>query len=186
MSVTKQAGSSFVLRGVCKALLVLGCGVALAAPLAHADSLQGFSMRMGVGDDYKRIGAAWNSPTLWSTTLFNRKLDLDAEVGLAYWHANSSSSASSVWQITATPMLRYWFTDRWFAEAGIGPSVFFSVKFADRDIGSNFQFADQIGVGLRLSEKQRLSLRYSHYSNAGVKKPNPGLDLIQLNYTYLF
>ena len=164
---------------------VAAIGVLGATPLQANDG-HGISMRLGVGDDYKRIEAAWNSPTLWSTQLFNRKLDLNAEASVAYWHADGGKAGSSVWQVTATPMLRYWFTERWYMEGGIGPSMFVSVKFADLDLGSNFQFADQIGVGVKLSDKHRVSLRYSHYSNAGFKKPNPGLDLIQLNYTYLF
>ncbi|MCQ9616939.1 acyloxyacyl hydrolase [Paenalcaligenes niemegkensis] len=117
---------------------------------------------------------------------FGRPLNLQAEVGLAYWHAKRSSSSSSVWQLTATPMLRYWVSERWYLEAGIGPSVFSSVKFAGKRMGTAFQFADQVGVGVRITDNQRLSLRYSHYSNASIKKPNPGLDLLQLSYTFNF
>ncbi len=83
-------------------------------------------------------------------------------------------------------MLRYWVSERWYLEAGIGPSVFSSVKFAGKRMGTAFQFADQVGVGVRITDNQRLSLRYSHYSNASIKKPNPGLDLLQLSYTFNF
>jgi lipid A 3-O-deacylase len=64
--------------------------------------------------------------------------------------------------------------------------VFNKTRFADKTISTAFQFGDHIGVGFQLTPQSRLSLRYSHFSNASIKTPNPGLDVTQLTYTYLF
>ena len=37
-----------------------------------------------------------------------------------------------------------------------------------------------------LTHNSKLSLRYAHFSNASIKTPNPGLDIVELGYTYRF
>ncbi|CFN83565.1 lipoprotein [Bordetella pertussis] len=91
-----------------------------------------------------------------------------------------------MWQASAIPMFRWWTGERFYIEAGIGATVFSSTSFADKRIGSAFQFGDHIGLGFLLTPSNRIGLRYSHFSNAGIKEPNPGLDIVQLTYTYQF
>ncbi|MBY0418957.1 MAG: acyloxyacyl hydrolase [Pararheinheimera sp.] len=59
-------------------------------------------------------------------------------------------------------------------------------RFAGKDLGSHYQFEDRIGLIWQLQSKAQLALRYMHYSNAGLQKPNPGLDFIALSYAYRF
>lgn len=84
--------------------------------------------------------------------------------------------------LAATPMFRLNFTEKFFSEVGVGVSY-----FSKRDIGpmlsTNFQFIDNVGIGYKLSPKSTVGLRFTHFSNAGIKKPNPGIDVIQITFS---
>ncbi len=148
----------------------------------------GISVRAGVGDNYERLELAWESPSLWhyQFTGHDGRLDVVGELGVAYWKAEGSRSPSNAWQFSAIPFLRWSIHDRYYVEAGVGPTAFTRTRFANKDISTAFQFGDHIGVGAYLSNSSRLGLRYSHFSNASIKRPNPGLNVLQLTYTYQY
>ena len=73
-----------------------------------------------------------------------------------------------------------------FVEAGIGASFINDEKVAGKDIGSNYQFEDRLGLVLELDENQHVALRYMHFSNGGFNSNNPGLDFMNLSYAYSF
>ena len=159
------------------------------SPLAYAQQSldQAVSVRAGVGDHWERFELAWEAPAFWQHALSaSQRLELKGELGAAYWHARGSRSPTSVWQASATPFLRWTFNNRYFVEAGVGATVFSRTHFADKDIGSAFQFGSHFGVGMNFNPSSSLSLRISHYSNAGLKSPNPGLDVVQLGYSYKY
>ncbi len=171
------------------------CGVLAAlaltaiAPLAHAaDPNGGIGLRMGLGEHYKRATASYETKTLWNYDFGGNwgRIDLTGDLGVSYWWADGSRSPSSMWQVSATPFFRWWLGDSFFFEAGVGPSAFSKTRFADKNISTAFQFADQVGLGYQISPSNRVSLRYSHFSNASIKRPNPGLDVTELTYTYSF
>jgi len=168
----------------------LVCALALAVSgisAAHADD-GGVGVRVGATGSMERVEAYWTSPVLWSYQGSDARplFDLSLEAGVAYWHARGSRKPSSLWQVAATPMFRWWMTDSVFLEAGIGVSAFNRTRFADKNISTAFQFSDQLGIGWQISSSQQIGLRLSHYSNAGIKRPNPGLDMVQFNYRYSF
>ena len=78
------------------------------------------------------------------------------------------------------------FSNDIYLEAGVGVNRFSHTRFADKTISTQFQFGSHVGVGVNLSPGSRLGLRYSHYSNAAIKRPNDGLDVFQLTYTHAF
>jgi lipid A 3-O-deacylase len=166
------------------AILALFSGSALAQHVQGA----GVSARAGIGEHYSRTELAWESPTLWSHELSGDwgRLDLVAEAGAAYWHSTGSRQRVSVWQFSLVPMLRWHFADNYYAEAGIGPSIFTHATIAGEEISSAFQFSNHIGVGAYLSDHSRIGARFSHFSNGGLKRPNPGLNVVQILYTYQF
>jgi len=49
-------------------------------------------------------------------------------------------------------------------------------------------FGDHIALGLRLGDRQEheLQLRVEHFSNAGLRKPNPGENFGQVRYVWRF
>lgn len=75
--------------------------------------------------------------------------------------------------------------NRVFAEFGIGLSLLDDTKFAGKNISTHYQFEDRLGIAMKFGEAEQhsVSLKYFHYSNAGIKKPNPGLDFISLSYS---
>ncbi|OZI59649.1 acyloxyacyl hydrolase [Bordetella genomosp. 11] len=160
-------------------------------PMAHAQQSRsngGVSVQMGVGEKYNRTTVNYETAPLWNYDFGGNwgRLDLTGELGVSYWWAHQGAHPSSAWQLNAIPMFRWWLGDRFFVEAGVGPTVFNKTRFADKTISTAFQFGDHIGLGFQLTESSRISLRYSHFSNASIKTPNPGLDVTQLTYTYLF
>ena len=175
-------------RRMAACLAAILCSAALPAGADELYGSPGVGLRLGVGEHYQRAELAWESPSLWTYRFEGNgsRLDLLGELGVAYWHANGSRHPDSVWQLSATPLLRWTWAERYYIEAGIGATVFSHSSFADKNLSTAFQFGDHIGIGMHLSQRSRLSLRYSHYSNAGIKHPNPGLNILQLNYSYRY
>lgn len=77
-----------------------------------------------------------------------------------------------------------------FAEAGAGGSYLSDIytKPDGRIQASRANFVLRFGVGASFGERQQheVTLSYQHFSNAGLKKPNPGEDLLQARYAYRF
>lgn len=76
-----------------------------------------------------------------------------------------------------------------YAELSVGPSVLSHKMLGHRNLGSAFEFQDLLGLGLRFGDQKQfeLSCHYLHYSNAGIAKPNQGIDvkgLISLTYRF--
>ncbi|TAM89862.1 MAG: acyloxyacyl hydrolase [Candidimonas sp.] len=172
------------------AAFVLGGVAAVSGPVTQAATLDngGIGLQWGAGNHYQRFGLSWESPSLLSLKFLGdgNRLDLVGELGAAYWQASGSRTPASAWQFSAVPFLRWTIANRFYLEAGVGPTVFTRTQFAGETISTAFQFGDQIGVGAYLSNNSRLGVRYSHYSNGSIKTPNPGLNVLQLTYTYLY
>jgi lipid A 3-O-deacylase len=168
-------------------VLAIGCAIPVAQA-QQAGSNGGVSVQMGVNSNYNRTTVNYETAPLWNYDFGGNwgRLDLTGELGLSYWWAHQGEHPSNAWQASAIPMFRWWLGERFFIEGGVGPTVFNKTHFADKTISTAFQFGDHIGVGFQLTQSSRISLRYSHFSNASIKTPNPGLDVTQLTYTYLF
>lgn len=72
-----------------------------------------------------------------------------------------------------------------YVEAGIGVSLVDETHFADKNISTHYQFEDRVGLVADFGETN-VALRVIHYSNAGFKSPNPGLDFITLSMARRF
>lgn len=167
--------------------MFLSASAALAQSTSPGNN-GGIGLNVGMGDKYSRASLSYETAPFYSYRLGGNwgRLDITGEFGVAYWWAHSGGYRANVWQFIATPMLRWWITDRFYVEGGVGPSIFTHTQFADKNISTAFQFADQIGLGYQLTKNSRFGLRYSHFSNANIKTPNPGLDVTQISYTYQF
>ncbi len=171
-------------------LLMLSAVVILAgSPMAACEASDGaLSVRVGSYDDYQRVELAWESPALWSHRFSGNgsRLDLVGELGAAYWHTSTSGGPASLWQFSAVPMVRWSFESGIYLEAGAGPTLVSSTHFAGEALSTALQFGDHIGAGVHLSSNSRIGVRFSHFSNANIKRPNPGLNLLQVLYTYQY
>lgn len=147
---------------------------------------QGFSLQYGYHSRYQRFGLAYETAPLWSYQFQNNgRVDLGVEFGAGYWKADRKDP-DSMWQVAIVPMLRWWPEDTYYFELGVGPSLLSRAHFAGKELSTRFQFSSHIGGGIVVNDVHRFGLRYTHVSNASIKRPNPGLDLIEASYTYQF
>lgn len=176
--------------------VIAGPSPAGAQPMPSVDTgpavsqgmdFSGFGVRWGYNDRYQRFGLSYETRPWW---VYNTEswgqVTASTEVLAAGWRASGGRDPGSLWQLGVTPILRWWPTEYVYGEIGVGANVFSRTTFADRGLGSAFQFGSHIGVGMLLNERHRLGLRYIHYSNADIKSPNQGLDVFELTYTLRF
>src|SRR5690606_20550884 len=155
--------------------------------LAQERNPGGFGITAGFHGDYQRLGLIWESPSLWQHTFSGgSRLDLVGQLGAAYWRSDSNLRPRNVWQFSAVPALRWTFSDAYYVEAGVGPTFFPRTNFADRELSTSLQFGSHVGVGMYISPSSQIDLSVTHFSNAGIKRPNPGLNLVQLRYIQRF
>lgn len=109
------------------------------------------------------------------------------------WRAEQSTvGRSNYLQLGAVAMFRYRFAEGaspWFVEGGIGATLMNHVyKTSDRQFSTAFQFTEALGIGRSFGDhgQQEISLRVQHFSNGGIKEPNPGETFAKLRYAYHF
>ncbi len=96
--------------------------------------------------------------------------------------------SDQAWLATLSPLLQWRFPREAatpFVEAGIGGALFSRDRLGPVGLGQHFQFMDRLGAGVDFDD-WRLVLRYLHYSQADMSKPNDGLDLIELGFARRF
>jgi lipid A 3-O-deacylase len=100
--------------------------------------------------------------------------------------AGGQYSPQSAYVVGVTPVLRYTFSTgtRWvpFFDAGAGVTAT-DIKLPD--LSTVFQFNDQAGPGVLFFCRDNVALtaqtRYLHISNAGIEKPNHGVNAIMIS-----
>ncbi|MFS1702405.1 acyloxyacyl hydrolase [Alteromonas sp. AMM-1] len=116
-------------------------------------------------------------------------LDLSFEASINLWEYGDPSRYDSNFVLAFSPVFRHTFYENYngavYGEFGIGVSLLDDTQFAGKDISTHFQFEDRLGIGYRFgSEREHaVTLRYFHYSNGGLKSPNPGYDFISLSFS---
>ena len=83
--------------------------------------------------------------------------------------------------LALSPVFAYYFgTDadfvRPYIAGGIGVALLDDYNIHNRNLGTHFQFEDRIGVGARIGIFD-MNVSYFHYSNAGLKSNNDGIDI---------
>ena len=142
-----------------------------------------------------------NSATLGYTLPWSPRQPVHAGALTSYWdffvsqwHAPviGGGGARNYTQIGAIYTWRYRFDggrSPWFAEAGVGATLMDHLyRTPDRTFSTEFQFTEVLGVGRSFGDggRHELALRVQHFSNAGIKKPNPGENFVRLRYSYRF
>ncbi|AGN79161.1 acyloxyacyl hydrolase [Pseudomonas fulva] len=106
------------------------------------------------------------------------------DAGYTYWEAGDEAGGAH--SLSFAPVFIYEFAGsdiKPFIEVGIGVALFSGTTAGDRELGSAFNFEDRIGAGLKFSGGQRIGVRALHYSNAGIKQPNDGIESFALFYS---
>ena len=116
------------------------------------------------------------------------------EASVSEWSYLAVEARRTAWlgQVGLVPVFRYrpnGGASPWYFEAGVGLTLTTSLYETDRKrFSTSFNFGDHLAVGRNFGQRSEheLSLRLQHFSNGGIKHPNPGEDFIQLRYAYRF
>jgi len=167
---------------------------AVLAPAAFADLRpQGMFVQAGAGEDSTRevaVGAVW--PWAWRREMGGGRLEGITEAYVARWTARDNGERNGFTHAGVVPLLRYRFDQGrspWFVEGGIGLIYMDrAYRSADKQFSTHLNFADVVGAGRNFGERGRheVSLRATHFSNGGLKQPNPGLNFVRLRYGLMF
>ncbi len=137
-------------------------------------------------------GATWDWARQWP--LGNGRVTGYWEASASEWSYPSADGRRTAWlgQVGLVPVFRYRPDDGaspWFFEAGVGLTVTTSLYETDRKrFSTSFNFSDHLALGRNFGQhsEHELSLRVQHFSNGGIKRPNPGEDFFQVRYAYRF
>lgn len=152
------------------------------------------SLEFATGNKTKmlRAGAQWTWDKQWFASNGSH-LGGYWDATLALWQGNQYQGISGAHQnltdIGITPVFRLQNDSKrgWYSEAGIGAHLLSELYDNNgRRFSTNFQFGDHIGVGYVLNNGWDLSLKIQHYSNGGIKHPNPGVNYAVLKAGYAF
>lgn len=129
-------------------------------------------------NNISRIGLSWD--THYAETYngkTHRSLRIESSFGL------NDTTLGTVKDTLVAPVLHYQFNSKAyqpFLEISMGVVHLSERKWTPRyDLMSNWLFADRIGAGYTF-KKCELSISFLHFSNAGLKPPNPGADMLLL------
>ncbi|WER48093.1 acyloxyacyl hydrolase [Cupriavidus sp. WKF15] len=184
-------------RGVRRfALAAIALSAALSSGLSHAESWfepVRLGAAAGAGNDASmaRLEGRWDlKHDLWATSSQSLRLRLGVEASAGIWNPHGSGG-NTLGDLGLTPILRLQGggSSGVFVEAGVGVHVLSRTHISDEKVFSTaFQFGDRVAVGYRFGDAldSELALRLQHYSNAGIKEPNPGINFFLLQYSARF
>ena len=154
-------------------------------PCVHAANA---AFQWGELDSYRDATLSYTGKPLWTYEFAHRKLDIRLEASVGWVQAPAGASADrGLWHVGLAPAVRYWITPQTGVEYVVGANLFSGIRLGDKDISTAFQFGNSIGLFHRLGNSPwTLGLRITHYSNADIKRPNPGQNYIQARVSYAF
>jgi hypothetical protein len=151
--------------------------------------VQGGAGEHGLGAVSAGVGWPWD----WRGNALGGELTVRTELFTSFWRARDNGGGRQGFvQLGLVPMLRFGFDQGrspWFIEAGIGLALTDKRYVTpERSLSTRLNFSDNLALGRSFGDRGRheVSLRWQHTSNAGLKKPNPGLDLVLLRYATAF
>jgi hypothetical protein len=106
------------------------------------------------------------------------------QLGAGSWHVPDIRGTTRRFDLNLSAI---WRSDKpWgYWEAGFGGYLLSKTNHNDENrLPSAFEFGSHLGVGWRLAEKHTLGVAIQHLSNAGIKQPNGGINLVLLQYTF--
>lgn len=177
------------------ALLCTSWAVQAAAQPAPGWAPDRVYLQVGVAEAAQTAvaGLVWERP--WRHHIAGGELGLYWEVSFGRWRGEREGGGrGNAWvtQLGVTPVVRWQragAAPRWFAEAGIGANLLLPVyRSRAKSFSTRFNFGDHVAVGRRFGADGRheLALRFQHFSNAGLRHPNPGENFVQLRWAWRY
>ncbi|KZN38747.1 hypothetical protein N480_13915 [Pseudoalteromonas luteoviolacea S2607] len=118
-----------------------------------------------------------------------RNISVYFESSINFWRFGDSGDYDQNFVLAMSPVFRYpiatYKNKPLQVEFGIGVALLEDTQFAGKNVSTHYQFEDRLGLVYDLGQAN-VALRYIHYSNAGFKSPNPGLDFLSLSYSSKF
>ncbi|MFA9217735.1 MAG: acyloxyacyl hydrolase [Sphingomonadaceae bacterium] len=115
----------------------------------------------------------------------------DASAG--FWHQtqykNLPGANKNLWDVGFTPVFRFQNDSKKgiYYEGGIG--VHMLSDLYDNDtyrLSTHFQFGDHVGIGYVFDNNWEVGAKIQHFSNGGYKKPNTGVNYLEIKAAYHF
>ena len=196
---TTRCWLTVTLTSTSRSTLVALVGAAACLVVADATRAQtlapsGAFLQVGTtGDTHEgSAGLTWDWNRDWE--LGPGRLTGFWESSVSRWSYPAPDGRQTAWlaKFGLTPVFRYRpdsGTSAWFVEGGVGVNLTTTVYQTDRKrFSTSFNFGSHVGVGLDFgaSRQHEVVLRLEHFSNAGIKHPNPGENFVQLRYAYHF
>jgi len=183
-----------VLSVIQKTIIFL-IGIGTCAPV-FADWGVAFGSGQGIqGITPYRLSASWDFGPIWQS---EGEWGIHAvwESSFAVWNGSrrpglAPDRATSLNPTTSGPLFRWQRQTPFsitriipYAELGVGLSWLSETEIQGRIVSLHFQFEDKAGIGMRFGKKQQydIAIRAYHYSNASIKHPNSGVDLVMMNF----
>lgn len=143
---------------------VLGCSLSLSLWSGGTELL------LGTGAGPFRH---WSSQTFVSAEL-DHTFD---KVPIGAWVAADMSIANQF--LGLGPLFRLPLGQNWEIAASSGPGIWIKGR-TKIDLGTHFQFRSAFYISRRLDKRNRIGLSINHYSNGGIKEPNPGAETLRV------
>jgi hypothetical protein len=129
-------------------------------------------------------------------------------VGVGYFDINKQDNAAADFRLEYRHGEKFWIFKPWvgiegtsdgaiYGAAGVLVDVFFGKRVVvtpsfgagyyengdGKDLGHEIEFRSQIEIGYRFDNRSRLSLAFSHISNASIGDENPGVEILNVYYS---
>jgi hypothetical protein len=105
------------------------------------------------------------------------------QLGTSLWRVPDIRGSTQRLDLNATPVWRTG-NSSGYIEGGLGVYLLSkTVNSPEHRLPSSFQFGSHVGAGVQLGRNARLGIALQHLSNAGIKQPNGGINLVLVQYT---
>ena len=169
-------------------------GVALASASVAAHAVDSMSVEVGHASNLRvvRVAAQWDWDKRW---LESSDMHLGGywDLSLMGWrgtrYRNVPGKRQYITSIGFTPVFRWQNNSKkgFYAEVGVGVNLLSeTLNNSGKNLSTKFEFGEHVGVGYVFDNNFDLGLRYQHYSNAGIKDPNNGAEIVMLRAGYHF
>jgi lipid A 3-O-deacylase len=165
----------------------LCAGLWLIQPLASATAAQTINVQVGEYEGYRNFALGWETKPLWYHVRRTRQeLVPEFSIGYADYDGHVSASRNRLWHVGATAFYHWYFAPRSYLEVGVGPTLFTHSVIGNHVLSTHLQFGNSIGFAHRFADDWTLGVRLTHYSNAGIKRPNDGVNFLHVVARYSF
>lgn len=167
-------------------VVLMGFGLGNVQAWQHEVSF-GYGTGPESEEDYNNNGFVL-SAKLYKFCPIDRYLIATIDGTVARWTNNSGHNESLVTVALAPAMRAYFFDPRCnfvrpYLDASFGPTYLSAKQFGNRVQGSHFAFQTTLGAGTEIGNQRHsidLNLHLAHYCNAGIVRPNQGINILYI------